>query len=573
MLTKKDIETYIAEDNKRMDAESKDFRRLSIEEKIKQHKAIKGLRHDSSFQKTSGDYTLCRFLTDSNQSGLNIGDSILVNGAEATLWDFDEEGNIIVAFYGYNWFSEETENVIEKNYGNFLVPIYSRFAADLPDEDDKFWTSGILPARSEVEFDGNPVKWEEHVCSIEKELGVNLFDCQRKAIAKAFASKDYYMLQGPPGTGKSFVIGIIATMLAFKFQQRVCIAGPNYMAINNALVKCAELVPECAKGIFKVGYPYQTTGLTFKINEEEHTIMNLSSYLSVSKINELHGLIMGMTPYTFYSSRAQGLKFDTIIIDEAGQMSVPVAMMGAINADKIIFCGDHKQLAPIIKTENIKEALHKSIFEYMIMENNCSMLDLSFRMNGTICKLVSDLFYEGKLKSYNPDRILNIDIDDPLLSGKFPVVAKNVKGFGTQFSIEEAESIKDILCEYMNLGVPPERIGILAPFRAQCSEIRRTIGKSDQIPVNYRKGIVIDTIDKLQGQEREIIILSLTSGNLEYINELTEFLYNPNKLNVALSRAKCKLILIGNFNIISQMDAYAGSYIERILTHPSVTLV
>lgn len=133
-----------------MDAELGEFLSLDIDEKVKRRKAIRGLRYDSSFKKKDGIYTLCRFFIDKNQSELNVEDSILVNGSEATLCDFDEDGNVIVAFLGYDWFSVADENVIEKNYRNFLSPSYSRFPAALPDEDDKFWTSGILPSQKEL---------------------------------------------------------------------------------------------------------------------------------------------------------------------------------------------------------------------------------------------------------------------------------------------------------------------------------------------------------------------------------------------------------------------------------------
>lgn len=578
MISRQDILQFINEDQAQIKREIESFRKLTIEEKVKERKAIVGLRYDSNFNESNQDYALCRFLVDSNQSSLSVGDSIYVNGNEAVLWDFDNEGNIIVGFWGragvpLNCYSESEEIVIEKQYGNFLAPSYSRFVSALPSEEDSFWENGLIPSKLKVVYDGDVEKWKEHVMSFENELGKTLLDTQREAIARALASQDYYMLQGPPGTGKSFVIAIIAAVLAFKFGQRVCIAGPNYMAINNALVKIGELVPQCASGLLKVGYPYQTTGLTFTVDDESYTIQNVSGYLDVARVNEMKGIVMGMTPYTFYSSRAAGIKFDTVIIDESGQLSVPVAMMAAINCDKIIFSGDHKQLTPIIKIENIAAPLKQSVFSYMLDEDNCTMIDVSFRMNGPICKVVSDLFYDGKLKSFCPEKRLATNIEDDLLSGKASVVAKNIAGNGRQSSASEAEEIDRIIRSYSNAGVDGKKIGVLAPFRAQCSEIRRKIYKDADIPDEYKKDIIVDTIDKLQGQERDIIILSLTSGNIDYINELSEFLYNPNKLNVALSRAKTKLIILGNYEVISKMDGYEGSYIQRLLNHPDVMVV
>lgn len=578
MITKQDLQRYIDEDQAQLQREIDSFRKLSIEEKVKARKAIVGLKYDKTYVKSSQEYGLFRFIVNKNESSLGVGDSIYVNGHEATLWDFDNEGNLIIGFWGragspLSCFSDDEEIVVEKQYGNFLAPSYRRFMSSLPDEDDSFWKDSVIPSKKEVFFDGSIEGWEEHIIAVEKELGKTLLDTQRKAISRAMAAKDYYMLQGPPGTGKSFVIAMIALILAFKCKQRVCIAGPNYMAINNALVKIGELVPEVVGGIRKVGYPYQTAGLSFKKDGETHTIENQYGYLDVGAINELQGLVLGMTPYTFYSSRAQGIKFDTVIIDESGQMSIPVAMMAAVNCDKIILCGDHKQLTPIIKAENIAESLKQSVFNYMLNKDNCTMIDVSFRMNGPICKLVSDLFYDGKLNSFNPEKRLNADLHDEYLSGQVPIVAKNILGTGRQSSTAEAEEVDSIIRGYCLAGVDGKSIGVLAPFRAQCSEIRRKLYKDVELPDDYKSDIIVDTIDKLQGQEREIIILSLTSGNIDYINELAEFLYNPNKLNVALSRAVNKLIVLGNFDAISQMNGYEGSYIQNMLNHPCVKVI
>ncbi len=578
MITRKDLQQFIDEEHAQSQREIDSYRKLSIKEKVKARKAIVGLRYDRNYSKSSGDYGLCRFIVDTNHSSLGVGDAVLVNGYEATIWDYDNEENLIIGFWGragipMHCFDDGKEVVVEKQYGNFLASSYRRFMLDLPSEDSPFWNSSIIPSKQDVVFDVDVDVWKQHIQTVEQELGMTLLESQREAIARAFAAKDYYMLQGPPGTGKSFVIALIAIILAFELGERVCITGPNYMAINNALVKIGEILPSHVEGILKVGYPFQTAGLSFVSGDKTLTINNISCYLDVGRVNELTNLVMGMTPYTFYSSRAEGIKFDTVIIDESGQMSIPVAMMAAFNCKKLILCGDHKQLTPIIKAENIVEPLKQSVFNYMLSEKNCMMIDTSFRMNGPICEVVSDLFYDGKLKSYNPDKRLSIDIDSEYLSGDYSIIAKNISGNGRQSSTCEAVEVDAIIREYFSAGFSCNRIGVLAPFRAQCSEIRRKLFKDDMIADEYKRGIVVDTIDKLQGQEREVIIISLTSGNIDYINELSDFLYNPNKLNVALSRAKCKLIILGNFEAISTMDGFEGSYMQKLLAHPNVKVI
>lgn len=116
-------------------------------------------------------------------------------------------------------------------------------------------------------------------------------------------------------------------------------------------------------------------------------------------------------------------------------------------------------------------------------------------------------------------------------------------------------------------------IAILSPFRAQAANIRRHIGKNGYINEENRNLLAIDTIDKMQGQEREVIIFSLAAGNIEYMTEMADFLYNPNKLNVAFSRAKSKLIIVGNIDNLKYIDKDKFPHIEKMLNSQYVKLI
>ena len=116
-------------------------------------------------------------------------------------------------------------------------------------------------------------------------------------------------------------------------------------------------------------------------------------------------------------------------------------------------------------------------------------------------------------------------------------------------------------------------IAILSPFRAQAANIRRHIGKNEYITEENRNLLAIDTIDKMQGQEREVIIFSLAAGNIEYMTEMADFLYNPNKLNVAFSRAKSKLIIVGNIDNLKYIDTEKFPHIKKMLNSQYVKLI
>ena len=130
-----------------------------------------------------------------------------------------------------------------------------------------------------------------------------------------------------------------------------------------------------------------------------------------------------------------------------------------------------------------------------------------------------------------------------------------------------------IVKQYINKGITADRIGILVPFRAQAACIRRTLRKSNDLELDSLNDLVVDTIDKMQGQEREIIIVSLTAGDAEYVADMSDFLYKPNKLNVAFSRAKSKLIIVGNFDEISKINKEENPHIAKILNSERIAWI
>ena len=288
--------------------------------------------------------------------------------------------------------------------------------------------------------------------------------------------------------------------------------------------------------------------------------------MNVNYFNEFDGFwIIGLTPHSLYTSRAEHLKCDTLIIDEAGQMAIPLALMGMIRAKKVILAGDHKQLPPIISSEEMAEEMKKSIFQALITDDNCTMLDTSFRMYEPICNFVSELFYEGKVKPMRKGCGNLIVCDDPLFDFHTPIIIHHVDDDGEQISDKEASFIADTIAGFLNKGLPADEIAVLSPFRAQAANVKRHIRKNPDISEEQLKHVVADTIDKMQGQEREVIIFSLVAGDIDYMTDMAEFLYNPNKLNVAFSRAKSKLIIVGNIVQLRKISSVDYPHITKML--------
>ena len=407
---------------------------------------------------------------------------------------------------------------------------------------------------------------------VEEIIGDEHFtDKQREAIYKCLEADNYYLVQGPPGSGKSRMLAfMIAIEVLFK-EKKVLVVGPNHLAINNLLEKVLEIAPRANGILVKIGQQYNAPLATVDYKGETYSICNID-YANTEVLNtKFHQWVVGATPHALYSSRAEGLKCDTVVIDEAGQMSIPLAQMAMLSGKKVIMVGDHKQLPPIMRSEELPDGMKCSAFERLYSAENCTTLDKSFRMCKPICDFVSEVFYDGELqsaKAKSEDEF--IESGNPLLSFDAPIVALNVVHKGKQDSKEEAKEVAEIVKQYIKKGVTADRIGILVPFRAQAACIRRTLLKLNDLNAEQVSGIVIDTIDKMQGQEREIIIVSLTAGDAEYVADMSDFLYKPNKLNVAFSRAKSKLIIVGNFDEISMINQAENPHIAKILNSEKI---
>ena len=387
-------------------------------------------------------------------------------------------------------------------------------------------------------------------------------------------AEDYYLIQGPPGTGKSFVLSLIIIAELLHYKRKVVVVGPNHLAINNAICQVLKMWPELGSNlVIKVGQSYNAPLTKIEEDGQEYSITN-AHHLAVNKVMEPDFIIaIGMTPHSFYTSRARFLEVDTLIVDEAGQMTIPLALMGMIKAKKVIFAGDHKQLAPIVSSDNVPEELKKSAFQTLITKENCTMLDTSFRMCEQICDFVSELFYDSKLKAKKKGCGDAVKCSDPLFNFGDPIIVHHVDDNGEQTSDKEAELIADIIAGYLGYRLPAEEIAVLSPFRAQAANVRRHIRKNKDIPEESRSKIASDTVDKMQGQEREVIIFSLTSGDTDYMTEMADFLYNPNKLNVAFSRAKSKLIIVGNIDQLSHIDPIAFPHIQKMLESKLIKII
>jgi len=250
------------------------------------------------------------------------------------------------------------------------------------------------------------------------------------------------------------------------------------------------------------------------------------------------------------------IEFDTVFIDEAAQAMEPSSLIPMVKGKQIIFAGDHKQLPPTILSND--ERLRVSIFERFSALYNHAIytLEIQYRMNEKINNFPSCEFYDCKVKTY--EEIKNITIkdlgikEDEFFGGYEPYVffdtkgkflEKTKKGSPSKYNPLEAEFVKKLVNSLINAGAKEEYIGVITPYKDHEEYIKSIIDKN----------IEIKSVDGFQGREKEIIIVSLVRANE---NEEIGFLKDVRRLNVAITRPKRKLIIIGDVNTLMAHKTY-----------------
>ena len=584
MINKNDISIFF---NSVADAEKKSWEalmELPVKERIRKRKTIDAvfLHDEQPLERTEESKIILKISFEKNLSDFKEGDALVLHdgvpslGIICSLFSIIDDHNIDLEVYPpnlpNNWESYKNKSLfLDKSYVDLREFVFYNFLEELSN-DSNFWRDNVLNNPHKPSIDGIE-KCEEELEDTCKNFDLRLLKNQREAILNSMAAQDYYLIQGPPGTGKSFVLSVIIIEEIAYFNHKVIVVGPNHMAINNTLEQALKLAPLYSKVFFKVGQSYNAPKKHVLYDGEEYIIRNLFN-LNVEYFNLAdHPWAIGLTPHSLYTSRAKYLECETLIIDEAGQMTIPLALMGMIRAHKVIFAGDHKQLPPIITSDDIKDEMKVSAFETLLTKDNCTMLNVSFRMCEPICNFVSEIFYDGKIKPHKKGCGNLIVSDDSLYDFYKPIIIHNVEDDGEQVSDKEAEFIANTVAGFLKKGLSADNIAVLSPFRAQAANIRRHVRKHSEISDEQMKSFTSDTVDKMQGQEREVIIYSFVSGNMDYMTDMAEFLYNPNKLNVAFSRAKSKLIIVGNMSQLRKISVEEYPHVHKMIESKYVTFV
>lgn len=445
---------------------------------------------------------------------------------------------------------------------------------------------------------------------------------QNQACQKIAEAEDFAIVHGPPGTGKTTTL-IAAIRQAVQRGLSILVTAPSNAAVDLMVDKLVD------SGIstLRLGHPARVeekilnqtldAKIAFhdsyrdlkKLRKETEAHLKLAKqykrnfgpeereqrklmFQEVSRIREAASLledyirsdifqktqVFACTLVGSSSSNLRGMVFDVVFIDEAAQGLEAATWIPILKAKKVVFAGDHCQLPPTIRSfEASKSGLSVTLFEKIIhrQPQTAQMLQIQYRMPEEIMGFSNEWFYEGKLQAAENTKTHAFSPEEPVLEW----IDTAGSGFSEQVAAESLSTFNPdearFACTHLNetvkrIGFAKFRqeqrtIGLIAPYSAQVRMLRHLIFDTYEFPnlKAFADLMTIDTVDGFQGQERDLMLISLTRSNEK--GEIG-FLSDTRRMNVALTRAKRKLILIGDSSTLAHhpfFDSLLGYFEEK----------
>ena len=430
---------------------------------------------------------------------------------------------------------------------------------------------------------------------------------QEEAVNKVLRAKDVAIVHGPPGTGKTTTL-VEAIYETLRRESQVLVCAQSNMAVD----WISEKLVDRGVNVLRIGNPTRVNDkmLSFtyerrfeahpdyellwsirkairelrahrkrgdeKYHQKMERLKDRATELEIRINAELFGeaRVIASTLVGSANRLLEGQKFGTLFIDEAAQALEAACWIPIRRVSRVILAGDHCQLPPTVKSiAALKGGLGKTLME-RIVENHpetVTLLKMQYRMNEEIMRFSSDWFYGNQVESAPEVRYRSIlDLDIPMTwidTSQFTVDGLQFteefvgESFG-RINKAEAELTLLVLENYFSkIGkqrILDERldVGIISPYRAQVQHLRRLIKKREFFKP-YRSLISVNTVDGFQGQERDIILISLVRANDE---GQIGFLRDLRRMNVAITRARMKLIILGDASTMTRHPFYKKLY-------------
>ncbi|KAH9788843.1 DNA replication ATP-dependent helicase/nuclease JHS1 [Citrus sinensis] len=411
----------------------------------------------------------------------------------------------------------------------------------------------------------------------------SLNDDQRRAIIKVLTAKDYALILGMPGTGKTSTM-VHAVKALLMRGASILLTSYTNSAVDNLLIKLkSQSIDFVRIGRHEVVHK--------EIQKHCLSAMNINSVEEIKKrLDQVK--VVAVTCLGITNPLLTDKKFDVCIMDEAGQTTLPVSLGPLMFASKFVLVGDHYQLPPLVQSTEAREnGMEISLFRRLSEEHPqaISALQSQYRMCQGIMELSNALIYGDRL-SCGSDEIANAKIKVSDLSSCSPwlkealnpcrpvifvntdmLPAYEAKDHQTLNNPVEACLIAKITQELVKNEIEGKDIGIITPYNSQANLIRHSLSVSS---------VEIHTIDKYQGRDKDCILVSFVRSSENPRNCTSSLLGDWHRINVALTRAKKKLIMVGScrtlskvpllkllINKVGEQSGQLTSYTNQLLAH------
>ena len=454
-----------------------------------------------------------------------------------------------------------------------------------------------------------------------------LNDSQLAAVRHVITAQDVAIIHGPPGTGKTTTL-VQAIRETIRRERRVLVCAPSNTAVDLLTEKLAErgvnvirlgnpsrvsdlllahtldarvmAHPSHSKmrAMRQTADQYRQTASEYvrhfgpeerqqrqMLKEEARQLFlqadDLERFITDDALDAVQ--VITCTLVGASNRHLRHLSFETVFIDEAAQALEPGCWIPIAKGQRVVLAGDHHQLPPTVKSDKAaREGLRETLFEKCIQRQPATarMLTLQYRMHEQIMAFSSQRFYGGQLQAHQNVRHAGLDAYDLGFAPDLPVEFLDTAGFGfSEVTIPESRSTANpeeadlLLRRLTQLLEPydpgqheqdPLTIGVIAPYRAQINCLKDAIEENEALNgLLQHRLLSVGTVDSFQGQERDIIAISLTRSNHQ--GDIG-FLSDIRRMNVGMTRARRKLLLVGDSSTLSAHPFFKDllAHVERI---------
>ena len=424
---------------------------------------------------------------------------------------------------------------------------------------------------------------------------------------RAVLERPLSLIQGPPGTGKTVTSAMIVYHLAKSGQGQVLVSAPSNVAVDQLAEKIdltgLKVVRLCAKSREESTTATETEHLTLHSQVRQYAMLKKPELNRLVSLREKQGELNEKDERKFRSMRRaaekqmlqsadvicctcvgagdprlSSYKFRQVLIDESTQASEPETLIPLmLGAKQVVLVGDHCQLGPVIMCKNAERAgLGQSLFERLVaLGERPIRLTVQYRMHPCLSEFPSNTYYDGTLQN-------GVTIEEREYKGAegFPwpqpqkpmffytqMGTEEISSSGTSYlNRTEASNVEKIVTAFLRAEVTPQQIGVVTPYEGQRAYIVNHMARAGSMRQSLYADIEVASVDSFQGREKDFIILSCVRAN-EHSG--IGFLSDPRRLNVALTRARYGLIVLGNPKVLSKAPLW-NSLLQHFRDHDCI---